>query len=182
MKTTPLPSRLQRALRRGYTLVELSLAMMTGMMVAAMLLAIFNQQVAFLKIFNAQAFLTTEAPIINNYLSRVIGSAEGYQLYPDMTTLKGGGSPVLEEAQVLLLLFKEPDGTSRASILSFEPFNGEDGLYFRRVTSTGTISDPEWVLSKEVDGIDFSVVEGVLRVTLTGPNDETITYSGAQQL
>jgi len=168
--------------RRGYTLVELSLAMMTGMMIAAMLLAIFNQQVAFLKIFSAQSFLTSEAPIINNYLSKVIGSAEGYQLYPNMTTLQGGGSPVLEDAPVLLLLFKEPDGTSRASILSFENPGTGDGLYFRRVTTNGTISDPEWVLSKEVDAVNFYVQEGVLRVRLTGPNQEQIVYSGAQQL
>lgn len=182
MKAKPFPP-IRRTLRRGYTLVELSLAMMTGLMIAAMLLAIFNQQVAFLRIFNAQSFLTTEAPIINNYLSRVIGSAEGYQLYPNMTTLKGGGSPVLQDAPVLLLLFKEPDGSARAAILSYEEVTGSGfGLYYRRVTETGTISDPEWVLSKEVRGVNFSVVEGVLRATLTGPNQETITYSGAQQL
>ncbi|QJE97649.1 hypothetical protein [Luteolibacter luteus] len=181
MKASPLPL-FRRALRRGYTLIELSLAMMTGMMIAAMLLAIFNQQVAFLKIFNAQTFLTTEAPIINNYLSRVIGSAEGFQLYTNMSTLRAGGSPVLEEASVLLLLFKEPDGSSRAAILSYENPGTGEGLYYRRVTQAGTISDPEWVLSKEVRGVSFSVIQGVLRATLTGPNEETITYSGAQQL
>ena len=71
---------LPRIRRRGYTLLELSLAMSTGMLVAVLLLALVNQQIAFLKIYNAQNFLTTEAPLINNYLARVIGSAEGYRL------------------------------------------------------------------------------------------------------
>jgi hypothetical protein len=99
-----------------------------------------------------------------------------------MPTLRAGGSPVLEEASVLLLLFKEPDGSSRAAILSYENPGTGEGLYYRRVTAAGTISDPEWVLSKEVRGVNFSVIQGVLRATLTGPNQETITYSGAQQL
>ena len=37
-----------RKLRRGFTLVELTIAMMIGLMVSAMVLAIFNQQMAFL--------------------------------------------------------------------------------------------------------------------------------------
>lgn len=178
MKTSPIPSHFRRILRRGYTLVELSLAMMTGMMIAAMLLAIFNQQVAFLKIFGAQAFLTTEAPIINNYLSRVIGSAEGYQIYPNITTLTGNGSQVLTGGDVLVLLFKEPDGTTQSAVLSYDEGRG---LSFRRIVNN-TVTEPEWTLSNQVRGADFSVEQGVLTVTLTGPNQETITYAGAQQL
>lgn len=169
-------------IRRGFTLVELSLAMGTGMMIAAMLLAIFNQQVAFLRIFRAQSFLTTEAPIINNYLGRVIGAAEGYRLYSSVGSLTSGGKPVMANAPVLMLRFKEPDGTFRAAVMSFENPGTGTGLYYRRVTVNGTISAPEWVLSKEVAAANFSIVEGVLRVTLTGPNGEEITYSGAQQL
>ena len=181
MKPSSLPARRRR---RGYTLVELSLAMLTGIMVVVMLLALFNQQMAFLRIFQAQSFLTTEAPIINNYLVRVIGSADGYRLYPSMAALTSCSAPVLQDAPVLMLRFKEPDGTFRAAVLSFEDPGGGAGrgLYYRRVTAAGTISDPEWALSKEPSNVTFSVEEGVLRVRLTGPNQEQITYSGVQQL
>lgn len=178
MKAAPIPIRLRRALRRGYTLMELSLAMGTGLMIAAMLLAIFNQQVAFLKIFNKQSFLTTEAPIINNYLSRVIGSAEGYRLYADMGTLERNGPAVQDGARVLVLLFKEPDGTQHNCIL--ESPEGEPGLYFSRLVDNASVG--EWTLSREVASVEFAVELGVLTVTLTGPNDETITYAGVQQL
>ena len=36
-------------MRRGFTLIELSIAMTIGLMTAAMVLALFNQQLAFLK-------------------------------------------------------------------------------------------------------------------------------------
>jgi hypothetical protein len=167
---------------RGFTLVELSLGLATGMALATMLLALVNQQVAFLRIFNTQSFLTTEAPLINNYLARVIGSAEGYRLYESVDDLVAGGAPVMEGAPVLVLRFKEPDGTFRASVLSFEDPGTGQGLYYRLVTSSGLLRDPDWAISKSPADVDFSIVQGILRVTITGPAGEEIMYSGTQQL
>lgn len=177
MKTTPI-----RKTRRGFTLVELALAMTTGMAVAIMLLALVNQQVAFIRIFNAQSFLTTEAPLINNYLARVVGSAEGYRLYESIDDLVAGNAPVMDDAPVLMLRFKEPDGTFRASVLSFEDPGTGPGLYYRLVTSAGVLRTPDWALSKSPANVDFSIVQGILRVTITGPAGEEIVYSGTQQL
>ena len=176
--------RFRRYCRRGYSLMELTLVMLLGMVVAALLLSIFNQQLAFLRIFNAQSFLTTEAPIINNYLSRVLGSAEGYRLYSSVGSLTGGSAQVMSDAPVLMLRFKEPNGTFRASVLSFEtPGGGKGrGLYFRPVTSAGNLGTPEWALSLKPTDVKFSVVDGILRTRITGPNGEEITYSGTQQL
>ncbi|WP_035604367.1 hypothetical protein [Haloferula sp. BvORR071] len=174
--------RLRRRLRCGYTLTELALAMMMGLAAAVMLLSIFNQQVAFLRIFNAQSFLTTEAPILNNYLTRVLGSAEGYRLYASVNALTGGSAPVMADAPVLMLRFKEPDGTFRASVLSFENPGGGMGLYYRPVTAAGVLGAADWALTKKPTNVRFSVVSGILRATITGPNGEEITYSGTQQL
>ena len=180
----PLPQLRGRRLRRGYTLTELALAMMMGIAVGVMLLSIFQQQVAFLRIFNAQSFLTTEAPILNSYLSRVLSSAEGYQLYPSVTSLTAGTGQTMTDAPVILLQFKEPNGTVRASVLSFEtPGGGQGrGLYYRPVTSAGVLGNAEWALSTKPTNVQFSVVDGILRCRITGPNAEEITYSGTQQL
>lgn len=165
--------------RRGYTLIELSLAMMTGLMIATMLLAIFQQQVSFLQIFHRQSFLTTEAPIINNYLSRIMGTADGFRLYSSVDSLRSGGDAVTEDAPVLMLQFKQ-GGIFRAAVLSFVE---GDGLYYRHVTTNAEINENSgWCLSKELQDVNFSIVEGILRIELTGPNDEVITYSGSQQL
>jgi len=168
--------------RCGYTLVELSLAMTTGLVVTTLLLALVNQQIAFLRIFSAQNFLTTEAPVINNYLARVIGSAEGYRLYESVADLVAGEDPVLADAPVIMLRFKEPDGTFRASVLSFENPGTGQGLYYRMVTRAGVLGAPDWALTKRPANVNFAVVQGILRVRITGPNGEEIVYSGTQQL
>jgi len=167
--------------RRGYTLIELALAMGIGMMVAGMSLLLFNQQMAFLRIFRAQDFLTREAPLINNYVVRVIGAAEGYRLYTDMTALKTGQAPVLADAKVLVLRFREADGTIRASVLSFEDAGEGDGLYYRVMPDSGVLGDPDWALTKQPVDVVFSVEQGVLRMYLEGPNGESLVYSGTQQ-
>lgn len=175
------PNRPQ-AFRRGYTLIELSLAMVTGTMVAVMLLAMVNQQIAFLKIYNAQNFLTTEAPLISNHLARVIGSADGYRLYESVEDLVDGSPPVMTGAPVIMLRFKEPDGTFRASVLAFENPGSGQGLYYRMVSPAGVLGTPDWALSKRPSNVDFSIVQGILRVRVEGPNGEEIFYSGNQQL
>ncbi|WP_200279448.1 prepilin-type N-terminal cleavage/methylation domain-containing protein [Haloferula rosea] len=170
--------------KRGYTLVELTLAMSVGMMVAAISLMLFNQQMSFLRIFRAQDFLVREAPLISNYMVRVIGSAEGYQLFSDMASLRSGDGAVLEDAKVLVLRFMESDGTERASVLSFEDPGGGlgPGLYYRLIPDSGVVGSPDWAISKEPADVTFAVEQGILRMTLSGPNGEELVYSGTQQL
>jgi len=166
----------------GYTLIELSLAMGLGMAIAAMTLLLFNQQLAFVRIFRAQDFLTREAPIINNYLARVVGNAEGYRLYQNIDALGAGQAPVMSGASVLVLRFKEPDGGVRSAILSFEDPGTGTGLYFRLMPESGAFGDPDWAVSKEVVNVEFSIQQGILRTRLVGPNGEELTYSGTEQL
>ena len=168
--------------RSGYTLVELSLAMSVGMMVAAISLLLFNQQMNFLRIFRAQDFLVREAPLVSNYMVRVMGSAEGYQLFTDLASLQAGNSAVLEDAKVLVLRYVESDGTEKASVLSFEDPGTGLGLYYRLVPESGVLGDPDWAITKEPLDVTFAVEQGILRMTLSGPNGEELVYSGTQQL
>jgi len=164
-------------------LLELTMAMGLGIVVAGMSLMLFNQQIAFLRIFNAQDFLTREAPMINNYVVRVIGSAEGFQLFEDMDALRAGETPVLGGASVLLLRFSEPDGSTRASVISFEDPGSGLGLYYTVVPRSGAITGgPDWALSKQPASVSFAVESGVLRMYVTGPNGEELVYSGTEQL
>ena len=174
---------IQSRRRRGYTLVELTLAMAVGMMIASISLLLFNQQMTFIRIFNAQDFLTREAPLVNNYVVRVLGSAEGYRLYTDMNSLRTGGSPVLADAKVLVLRFREADGSVRSSILSWEdPGSGlGQGLYYRLVPASGTIATPDWAITKKPADVTFAIEQGILRMRLRGPHGEELVYSGTEQ-
>ena len=175
---------IQRTKRRGYTLVELTLAMLIGMMIAGITLMLFNQQMAFVRIFNAQDFLTREAPLINNYVVKVLGGADGFRLYTDMSSLRTGGSPVLSNAKVLVLRFRESDGTMGTSMISWEdPGSGlGQGLYYRLIPTSGTIpTAPDWALSKRPAEVTFAVEQGLLRMRISGPNGEELVYSGTEQ-
>jgi hypothetical protein len=178
MKSSP-----NRSLRRGgYTLLELSVAMLVGILIAGISLMLFSQQMLFLRIFRSQDFLTREAPLINNYVVRVIGGAEGYALYSDIGSLRNGGGAVLTDATVVVLRYKLPEGGERASILSFEDPGTGLGLYYRVVPESGVVGAPDIALSKQPTGVRFAVEQGILRMYLNGPNGEELVYSGTQQL
>jgi hypothetical protein len=168
-------------LRRGYTLIELSVAIGCGLIAAALLLALVNQQFAFLKIYAAQNFLIREAPLISTHMNRLIGQAERFRLHNSTDDALAGTNPVMSGASVLVLNFQQPDGTMQAAMLAFQNLGTGNALYYYLVPTAGTLPTPEWAITREASNVSFSIVDGVLRVTLTGPNNEQITYSGVMQ-
>lgn len=175
-----LPIRKPRG--RGYTLVELTLAMCVGIVISALVMSLVNQQLAFLKIFRAQSFLVTEAPMLNNYVVKLVGNADSYRLYASIDDLVAGRSQVMTNAPVIMLRFKEPSGTFRSSVLSFEDPGTGNGLYYRMVNTSGVLANPSWVLSKKPTNVRFAIENGILRMVVSGSNGEEVTYSGAMQL
>jgi type II secretory pathway pseudopilin PulG len=167
---------------RGFTLVELTVAIMMGMMTGAMLLALFNQQLAFLNIYKAQEFLSVEAPIISTYVSKLVGKADRFRLHDSLDDAKAGRNPRLTTSPVVVLNFRQPDGTMRASILSFENRGTGPSLYYYVVPyPSGVLGDPEWAVTNQADNVEFTIDQGVLRMSITGPAGELITYSGTMQ-
>lgn len=179
----PAPHLLRR-MRRGFTLIELSLTMVTGAMAGAMMLALFNQQVAFLRIYRAQNFLTEEAPIISAYVSRIIGGADRYRLHDSLTDALAGLNPRIGPSPVAVFNYRQPDGSMLATILSFEDRGEGKGnqLYYYIVPEVGPLEEPEWSVTSQPSNVEFVVNEGILRMILTGPAGEQITYSGSMQL
>ncbi len=168
-------------LRRGFTLIELSVAIMLGLATGTMVLSLFSQQLGFLRIFRAQGFLTEEAPIISMYVSRMVGKAERFRLHDTVANALAGTNARLTASPVLLLNFRQPDGVMRAAILSFENKGTGNALYYYIVPVSGVLGTPEWTVTKAPANVSFAMVNGVLRMTLTGPNSEEITYSGTMQ-
>lgn len=165
------------SLRRGFTLIELSIVMMMGMLTGSMVLALFNQQLAFLRRFSEQNFLASEAPIISMYVSRLVGKADRFRLHDSVADALAGLRSRLTPSPVLVMNFRQPDGTMRASILSFE----RPALYYYVVPVNGVLGAPQWSISNKPRDVLFSIEQGVLRMVLTGPSGEQITYSGTMQ-
>lgn len=168
--------------KRGYTLVELTAAMAIGLAVAAMTLSLAMQQFAFLRIFRAQEFLTYEAPVVNNFVVKLVSQADGFRIHESVSDAEAGTSPVLEDGSVLVLIHKQPDGGVRESALAYTDPGSGPGLYYYFVASDGTFGAPQWAVSTKPVEVIFSVQEGILRMRMTGPNGEELTYSGANQL
>ena len=125
MKPTP-----KKRTRRGFTLVELSVAIMLGLATGTMVLALFNQQLSFLQIFKAQSFLTEDAPIVSTYVSRLVGKADRFRLHDSVADALSGTNPRLTDSPVVVLNFRQPDGSMRATILSFENQGTGLALYY----------------------------------------------------
>jgi hypothetical protein len=164
--------------RMGFTLLELTVGISGGIAVAGICLALLNQQLAFMKIFGAQTFLTEEAPMINMHVNRMVGKAERFRLHTTVADALAGTNPRTSGARVLVLNFRQPNGTMRASILSFEDRGSGEALYYYLVPVSGALGAPQWHVTKKADDVTFAVDSGILRMTLTGPNGEMITYSG----
>ncbi|MBC8127606.1 MAG: type II secretion system protein [Gloeobacteraceae cyanobacterium ES-bin-144] len=167
--------------RSGFTLIELTVAIMVGMICSGLILLLFNTQLAFLKIYKKQNFLTEEAPIISVYVSRLVGKADRFRLHDTVADALAGVNPRTTASPVVVLNFRQPDGTMRASILSFENRGTGMALYYYVVPVSGVLGTPQWSVSKQPTNVSFSMDQGILRMALTGPSNERITYSGTMQ-
>ena len=49
------------------------------------------------------------------------------------------------------------------------------------VPVSGVLGAPQWFITKKPSNVAFAMEQGVLRMTLTGPAGEQITYSGTMQ-
>jgi hypothetical protein len=167
--------------RKAFTLLELSIALMMGMVTGSMVLALFNQQLAFLRIYRAQSFLGEEAPLICTYVSKLVGEADRFRLHDSVADATTGANPRLTASPVIVLNYRQPDGTMRASIMAFENRGSGLALNYYIVPTTGTLGSPQWTISRRPANVQFSVEQGVLRMTITGPAGEQIIYSGTMQ-
>ena len=93
--------------RSGFTLVEMTVTILVGLMVAAITLTLFNSQLASYKILQTQNFLISEAPQINNTLNRIIPRANFFRMYGSLTDAKESSNAVIADGKVIALKFQD---------------------------------------------------------------------------
>lgn len=166
----------------GMTLIELSIAIMVAMGLAVASMAMLSQQLSFTRMVQNQTFLLEDCPSINNTLSRMLGRVDSYRIYPDVAKAKAGGAAVLTGGKALLLSYRDSlDRVSRVIVAAENLNTGRVRLGVYLLSGNTWGANPEWIISTQAAAADFFVENGVLRVRLTGPNDEQITYSGHTQ-
>lgn len=170
-----------KASRGGFTLLEMTVVMMVGMVVASIIMAMLNQQIAFLRIFRAQSFLNEEVPIISNHISKLLSAAERFRMHDTVSAALAGTNPKLTSSPVLVLNFRQPDGSVRAGILSFENRGQGKALYYYVVPASGVLTTPEWVVTDKAANVEFFMVSGIIATRLAGPAGEEVSFAGAME-
>jgi len=164
------------------TLVEVTVALMITMVIAGASMGMLSQQLSFTRMVRDQNFLLEDCPNINNLLSRTLGRIDSYRIYPDVNAAKAGGAAVLADGNAMLLTFRDSLNRMSFSIIAAETQpDGRVRLGFYNRVGTTWPNTPDWVISQEAADVAFFVENGVLRVRLTGPNGDQITYSGHTQ-
>jgi prepilin-type N-terminal cleavage/methylation domain-containing protein len=166
--------------RRGFTLIEMTMALALSLGIAGVLVGILQQQISFTTIMNKFSFLREDAPQVGTLLTNVINKADNYRIFPDTGNARDMQGAVRSGGKSLRLRFRNPDGTSDQAIVAFEAIEGEKRLnyYFKPSSEETWPTNPEWTISARPDAVTFDNSTGILLVTLTGENGEEVTYAG----
>ena len=172
----------RKSLPTGFTLVEMTLMILVGTLIAGMALALFNYQLSVYRIINTQNFLIHEAPQVNNTLNRIVTRANFFRLYPTLSDAEADQNATITDAQVLALQFNGTSQTPNSfGVIAFDSANNTLNYYQLDSLAQLSTSTPAWSISSQINDADFYVENGVLRTRLTGPNGSEIIHSTTTQ-
>ncbi|QQL43742.1 PulJ/GspJ family protein [Sulfuriroseicoccus oceanibius] len=183
MKTLPFPRSAKRVVRgrRGMTLLELTVAIMVAMLIAAGAMSMLSNQLFFGQYIQRQSFLLHESPQVSNILSRMMFSADSVRLFSSKSNVAiTGGAGVTTGARSLLLAFRSPSTGYDYGMIDFD-VNGKTLDYYNYDSVSGWPATPSWTISSAAEDVVFSVSNGVVLCTVTGPNGEELTFAGGGQ-
>jgi pilin/secretion family protein with methylation motif len=188
--------------QRGFTLIELTLVLGVSMMIASALVGMFNVHLQMMKQAAQYQFLAEDAPFIGLLLTRTIGNAEDYRIYPSRNAAQNDTGRELSGSAVRLWM-AQPNGISlaqpnaasyRQAILSFETINGHQGIYFFLADpTTGAFpATPSWELAgSQVTAATFNadatsnpttgILPGVLLITLNGSYGDQYMFAAEKK-
>lgn len=162
--------------RQGFTLMEVSTAMGLMVMLSGALVVMLQQHLGFMGMAQRQTFLAKEAPQIGNILGRIFQQADHYFIYADRASAGGGVTPVIQNGGAVRLFFKTASQTTQERLIAAEADSSGTSLRFYTPQPDGT--ETSWLICQGLQGAAFNANEGILTVTLNGPNGELITYCG----
>lgn len=175
MKTPPIQSK-----RQGFSLIEMSVVIVVGLMIAGAGLTLMNQQTKFLNVLAEQDFILTEAPQINRAITSIIGRCDAIRLHETFDDAINDQNAVTTGANVLVAAFTNPDGSQFFGLIVLETINGNLMLNYYQYDPGSALpveGTPSWTISREIDAASFALVDGLFQVNLTGPNAENLTYT-----
>jgi prepilin-type N-terminal cleavage/methylation domain-containing protein len=169
-----------RFTRSGFTLIEMTVVIVVGMGIASAGMLLLSQQIRVIEILNRQNFILEDAPQINHSITSILSRADAIRLHSSFDDALADSNAVIADGTVLVAAFRNIDETTTFGIISFEENDDDDRLnyYFYDPTEPQpTVGNPSWTIARTVAGVNFSTVDGLVQLQLTGPNAEEITYT-----
>lgn len=176
----PLHSPSRSSFKRGFTLLEMTIVIVFGLAISSAGMMLLTQQVGIVRTFNQQNFILKDAPGINHSLTSILSRADAIRLHRNFSQAINDNNPRTQNCRVLVAAFRNVDNTTSFGIISLETLGGEKFLnyyYYDPTQPPPARNRPSWTISRNVEGADFDLVDGLFRMTLTGPEAETITYT-----
>ncbi|MCF6237751.1 MAG: hypothetical protein L3J79_02890 [Candidatus Marinimicrobia bacterium] len=169
--------------RKGFTLIEITMYLAMSMVLSATLLLMLQSHFTFMRVLSSFEFIRDDAPQINVVLTEVFGKATSYRIYNTTSNARFGGAGVTSGGKAVVLNFRNPDGTQGSSIIGLDTTAGNTSLNFYNydLVAGSWPASPSWTISEQVADVDFSIDQGIMLVTLTGPRNEQITYGGTDE-
>ena len=167
----------------GFSLIELTLVVSLSVVLASAVLGMFNSNLQMMNQAVKYQFLAKDAPFIGLLLTRTIGNAEDYRIFATRNNALNDTSAVLTGPAVRLWM-RQPNSTFRQAILSFEPINNHQGIYFFLADDlTGAFpATPSWELAGgQLTGATFDASTGVLLATLNGSYGDQYTFAAEKK-
>ncbi|MDF1823933.1 MAG: type II secretion system protein [Verrucomicrobiales bacterium] len=166
--------------KMGFTLIEMTLAVVLSVGIAAVIVVMVQQQISITSTINRFSFLREDAPQINVLMSNLITQADDYRIYPNTANAKAALNAVTEDGNAIRLRFRLPDGSIDNAIVAFETISGKKQLsfYYKDSGTPAWQTAPDWVVSSRPDVVRFSNNTGVLEITLVGKYGEEVTFAG----
>jgi len=169
--------------RRGFTVLEMTMAMALSLGVAMALIGLLQQQVSLMQVMNEFRFLKADAPQVNTLLTNIVNKSDSYRIFGSTANAKNLSNAVRSGGTALRLRFRNPDGSSAHAIVAFETIDEQSQLnyYFQEEDANSWPSSPTWTITTRPTGVTFDNSSGILLITMTGEHGDEITYAGNPQ-
>jgi hypothetical protein len=178
---SPAPLLRARRTRRnaGFSLLESSAAIGVLLTLGVVLLMMLQQHIFFVSMFKKQTFLSSEAPAIGNLVGRILNEVDHYFVYATKDAALGTGTPIMTPGRAVRLFFKTPNQGIEERLIAVESTASGNALKFYGWQADGTATS--WTISDKIADAEFLSTQGILNMTLEGPNGEEVTYGGGAQ-
>lgn len=186
MKIKPsFGGRLQRRLyRRALTLLELCIVLVIGIAISAASLQLLSQSVVFHSLLEQQRFILEEAPAVGEMMSRIMKDCDRYRVYANNADATANTAGVTQGGKAVVLFMSSAGSANQELMMLNAADDGKGGtrLEVWHFNNGAWEDQAAWVAANGMKNIDFSIQDGVLVTTLTGKNDEQVSYAGSGNL